>query len=125
MHAMVSDPGGALYARLIANRAAAFRTAERRRLSLLVPQEVILMTTTIHISGLNTQPASLIHPASDSCLQVCPRTSLLTWWLTFSQVGLRSILILTLWVTPSNFIPLGGNPNDLSLTRHDQRIVRP
>ena len=67
---------------------------------------IIPMTTTIHFSGLNTQPASLIHPASDSCLQFCPRTSLLTWWLTFSQVGLRSILILTHWVTVTNFMGL-------------------
>ena len=81
------------------------------------------MTTTIHFSGLNTQPASLIHPASDSPLGVGPRTSLLIWWLTFNQVGLESLLILTHWVTLSSFIPPSGNPNDLSLSRHDQRLV--
>jgi len=84
---------------------------------------IIPMTTTIHFSGLNTKPASLFHPASDSPLGVCPRTSLLTWWLTFSQVGLESLLILTHWVTISNFIPPNGNPNDLSLSRHDERLV--
>ena len=84
---------------------------------------IIPMTTTIHFSGLNTQPASLFHPASDSPLGVCPRTSLLTWWLTFSQVGLESLLILTHWVTISSFIPPSGNPNDLSLSRHDKRLV--
>ena len=67
---------------------------------------IIPMTTTVHFSGLNTQPASLIHPASDSPLRVGPRTSLLTGWLTFSQVGLESLLILTHWVTITNFIPL-------------------
>jgi hypothetical protein len=34
-------------------------------------------------------------------------------------VGLESLVILTHWVTISNFIPTGGNPNDLSLSRHD------
>ena len=85
---------------------------------------IIPMTTTIHFSGLNTQPASLIHPASDSPLGVGPRTSLLIWWLTFNQVGLESLLILTHWVTISNFIPPSGNPNDLSLSRHDHALVR-
>jgi hypothetical protein len=84
---------------------------------------IIPMTTTIHFSGLNTQPASLIHPASDSPLGAGPRTSLLIWWLTFNQVGLESLLILTHWVTLSNFIPPSGNPNDLSLSRHDHWLV--
>ena len=84
---------------------------------------IIPMTTTIHFSGLNTQPASLIHPASDSPLRVGPRTSLLIWWLTFNQVGLESLLILTHWVTISNFIPHSGNPNALSLSRHDHWFV--
>ncbi len=84
---------------------------------------IIPMTTTIHFSGLNTQPASLIHPASDSPLRAGPRTSLLIWWLTFNQVGLESLLILTHWVTLSNFIPPRGNPNDLSLSRHDHWFV--
>ena len=85
---------------------------------------IIPVTTTIHFSGLNTQPASLIHPASDSPLRAGPRTSLLIWWLTFNQVGLESLLILTHWVTLSNFIPPSGNPNDLSLSRHDKCFVR-
>ncbi len=83
----------------------------------------IPVTTTIHFSGLNTQPASSIHPASDSPLRAGPRTSLLTWWLTFSQVGLESLLILTHWVTLSNFILPCRNPNDLSLSRHDHAFV--
>ena len=92
---------------------------EKRRLSPLVAQRVIPVTTTIHFSELNTQPASLIHPASDSLHRVGPRISLLIWWLTFNQVGLGPLLILTHWVTISNFIPPRGNPNDLSLSRHD------
>jgi len=33
--------------------------------------------------GSITQPAALIHPASDSCFQASPRISLLTCWLNF------------------------------------------
>jgi hypothetical protein len=58
------------------------------------------------ISGLHTQPAALIHPASDSRYRVCPRISLLTCWLNFSQVGLFQFDIgSTHWVTISSFIP--------------------
>ena len=38
--------------------------------------------------GSITQPASLIHPASYSRLRACTWASLLTCWLSFSQVGL-------------------------------------
>jgi len=41
--------------------------------------------------GSIPQPASLIHLASDSRLQSCPQTSLLTCWLSFSQVGLEPL----------------------------------
>jgi hypothetical protein len=72
------------------------------------------------ISGLHTRPADLIHPASDSCYQVCPRTSLLTCWLDFSRAGFSRLIVeITHWVTLSNFIPLGGNPNDLGLSWRD------
>ena len=57
---------------------------------LPVSREAILMTTTLHISRLNTGPAFLIHPASDSRYRAYPRTSLLTGWLDVSQVGLGS-----------------------------------
>ena len=46
------------------------------------------MTTTIHISGLNTDPAPLIHPAPDSRYRVCLRISLLSCRLSFTQAGL-------------------------------------
>ena len=84
---------------------------------------IIPMTTTIHISGLNTQPASLIHPASYSHYWVCTWTSLLTCWLDFCQVGLELQPALTHWVTISNFIPPFGNPNDLGLTWREYPLI--
>ena len=51
-----------------------------------------------------TQPAILLHPASDSRYRAYPRISLLTWWLTFSQVGLPRFREVTHWVTLLNFI---------------------
>jgi hypothetical protein len=56
-------------------------------------------------SGLNTEPAPLIHPASYSRYRVCTWISLLTWWLTVGQVGLSQCAI-THWVTITNFIPI-------------------
>ena len=53
-----------------------------------LPRAYPLKTTTIHISGLNTVPVFLIHPAQDSRYRVCPRISLLTCRLSFGQVGL-------------------------------------
>ena len=55
-----------------------------------IPMRLIPMTTIIHISGLNTEPASLPPPASDSPYGVYLRIWLLTCWLCFSQVGLDS-----------------------------------
>jgi len=54
--------------------------------------------------GSISQPAILIHPASDSRYRAYPRISLLTWWLTFSQVGLPRYCEGTHWVTLLNFI---------------------
>ena len=62
------------------------------------------MSTTIHFSGLNTEPVSLIRLASDSRYRAYPQTSLLTCWLNFSQVGLEALRLLTHWVTITNFI---------------------
>ena len=72
--------------------------------------------------GSITRPAFLFRPASDSPHRVCPRTSLLTCWLNFSQVGLSHYAI-THWVTSSNFIPLNRNPNDSDLSGHEHVIV--
>lgn len=46
------------------------------------------MTTTIHFSGLNTEPVPSIPPASYSGCPVCTWISLLSWWLAFAQVEL-------------------------------------
>jgi len=119
LHALVSDPGGVLTARHIASRAAAFRHHNNVGFHSRSPGRCP-MTTMSKISGLHTRPAALIHPASDSCYQVCPRTSLLTCWLDFSQVGFSRLTVeITHWVTLSSFIPLGGNPNDLDLAWRD------
>ena len=48
-------------------------------------------TTTKGVSGLNTEPASLIRLASDSRYRAYPQTSLLTCRLGFDQVGLVTI----------------------------------
>ncbi len=55
---------------------------------------IILMTTTMPISGLNTQPVSSIRPASDSRLRFCPWISLLTRWLSAS---IRNYSDIYLW----------------------------
>jgi hypothetical protein len=59
-HDLVSDPCGVSITRHSPIRTAGFRTTQRRQLCLLVSHEVILLTTTIHISGLNTEPVSRI-----------------------------------------------------------------
>ena len=45
----------------------------------------------LSFSGLNTEPTSLIHLASDSRYRAYPQTSLLTCRLGFDQVGLVAI----------------------------------
>jgi hypothetical protein len=66
---------------------------------------VILMTTIIHFSGLNTEPAPSVPPASYSRCRVCTWIFLLTCWLNFSQVGFSRFTIrITHWVTITNFI---------------------
>jgi len=61
----------------------------------------------LSISGLNTEPASLIHLASDSRYRVYPQTSLLTCRLGFGQVGLATVAATH---------PLAGNNQFLSRT---------
>ncbi len=72
-------------------------------------RELSLRTTTIHFSGLNTEPAPLLHPAPDSRCRVYLWISLLTRWLTFRQIGL-SLTTITYWVTISNFTSLWSLP---------------
>ena len=51
---------------------------------------LFLRTTTIHFSGFNTQPVSLIPPASDSRYRAYPQSSLPACRLSFNWVGLES-----------------------------------
>jgi len=52
-------------------------------------------TTIIHFSGLNTEPAISLHPASDPRYRFCPWTSLVSCWLNFAHMGLPQILLLS------------------------------
>jgi hypothetical protein len=96
------------------------------------------MTTTIHFSGLNTEPAILIRPASDSRYRAYLWTSLLTYRLSFNQVGLSYHQCQSKpckdegnKLFPEH--PLGNNiefqrlmsyPNDSDLSWHEDLIVR-
>ena len=90
MHALVSDPGGDLDTRHSVSSSAAFQFPDtvgfHFRYSGSYP-----LTTTIDLSGLNTEPASLIRLASDSRYRAYPQTSLLTCRLGFGQVGLAAV----------------------------------
>jgi len=81
------------------------------------------MTTTIHFSGLNTDPLFLLHLASDSRLQACPQVSLLPCWLNFGQMGLASFDTHPLGNT-NQFHPFIGNPKAPSFARHNDEDVR-
>jgi hypothetical protein len=77
-------------------RTAAFRRMHSVGFPLPIHREIIFLTTTKSISGLNTQPASSIHPASHSHCRACTWTSLLTCRLHFGQVGLELEFLLAL-----------------------------
>ncbi len=95
------------------------------------------MTTTIHFSGLNTEPVILIRPASDFRFRVYLWTSLLTRRLRSGQVGLSRHLrqsklcndegncrfLSTHWVTLSNFKGFTPYSIDSNLTWYEQRLV--
>ena len=119
-HALASDPGGVLTTRHTASRTAAFRHHNNVGFHSRFPGKCP-MTTMSKISGLHTQPAALIHPASDSRYRVCPRISLLTCWLNFNQVGLFQFNIgSTHWVTISNFMNfVQSRQSGFSLARCD------
>ena len=91
-----------------------------QRLSAFTPEhpEAISTTTGNDISGLNTEPAFLIHPASDSRYRVYLRTSLLTCRLGFGQVGLVPLAGTHLLASNNLFIP-NGTRKVVDLTRHD------
>ena len=69
-----------------------------------------LQTTTIDLSGLNTEPASLFHLASDSRYRAYPQISLLTCRLGFGQVGLVSIADTHPLVRNNQFLSRMGLP---------------
>src|SRR5262245_4729744 len=87
LHAPLSDPGGVLSPRPIASRTAAFRRLQTVGFPLNTSLRDILLSTTIHISGLNHAACILATPGF-----VRPHTgrhagSLLTGWLGVNQVG--------------------------------------
>ena len=64
----------------------------------------------LYFSGLNTEPASLIHLASDSRYRAYPQTSLLTCRLGFDQVGLAAIAATHPLVRYNQFLSRTGFP---------------
>jgi len=90
MHALVSDPGGDLNTCQSVPKSAAFQFPETVGFHFQYT-ESYPKTTIIPFSGLNAEPASLIHLASDSRYRVYPQTSLLTCRPGFGQVGLATV----------------------------------
>ena len=74
-------------------------------LIFLYSNQVYPVTTTIHFSGLYTDPLFLIHLASDSRCRVCPQVSLLPCRPDFEQMGLVYLYTHPLGNT-SQFHPL-------------------
>jgi hypothetical protein len=64
MHAPLSDPGGILRTRRTAPRIAAFRRLQTVGLPLEPSLRDILLSTTLHISGLHHAACILAHPSS-------------------------------------------------------------
>jgi hypothetical protein len=109
MHALVSDPGGDLDTRHSVSRSTAFQLPEAVGFHFQYPGSYH-QTTIIDFSGLNTEPASLIHLASDSRYRAYPQTSLLTCRLGFGQVGLVSIADTHSLVRINQFLSRMGFP---------------
>jgi hypothetical protein len=86
-HAPLSDPGGVLHPRHIASRTAAFRRLHTVGFPLDPALRDILLSTTIHISGLNHAACLLATPGFVRPLAGRHASSLLTCWLDVSQVG--------------------------------------
>jgi len=89
LHAPLSDPGGVLDTRHIASRTAAFRRLQTVGFPLDDLLRDILLSTTIHISGLNHAACVLATPGFIRPLTGRHAGSLLTGWLGVSQVGLE------------------------------------
>ena len=105
MHALLSDPGGVQPVRLLPVRTAAFRCIKRVGFPSTAP-EVIPMTTTIHISGLNNTACILAAPGSIPPLTRTHTGSLPTCRLGFGRMGLKALPPLTHWITTTDFIGL-------------------
>ena len=88
LHAPLSDPGGVLDPRPAASRTAAFRRLQTVGFPLNDLLRDILLSTTIHISGLNHAACVLATPGFVRPLTGRHAGSLLTGWLGVSQVGL-------------------------------------
>jgi len=85
----------------------------QRRLSPSKSKGLSYRSTTIHFSGLNTEPALLIHPASNSRFRVGLWISLPACWLGFGRVGFPRSSGVTHWVTSTSFLPLARNSQGL------------
>jgi len=97
--APLSDPGGVLRTRQSAPRTAAFRSVETVGFPLRTPWRDILMSTTLHISGLNHAACILATPGSVRPLTGRHAGSLLIGWRGVNQVGFE----------PCGPHPLGNN----------------
>ena len=69
-----------------------------------------IISPRLGFSGLNTEPASLIHLASDSRYRAYPQTSLLTCRFGFGQVGLAAIAATHPLVRNNQFLSRTGFP---------------
>src|SRR3989442_5770975 len=92
----LSDPGGVLDTRQNVSRTAAFRRLQTVSFPLHTTLRDILVTTTIHISGLNDAACLLATPGSVRPLTGRHAGSLLTGWLGVSQVGFEPY-----WLAPT------------------------
>src|SRR5262249_10034561 len=94
-HAPLSAPGGVLPTRHTAPRTAAFRPVETVGVPLRTTGRDILLSTTLHFSGLYHAACVLATPGSIRPLAGRHAGSLLTGWLGVDQVGLERALAPT------------------------------
>ena len=87
-------------------RTAAFRPLEAVGVFLCTTVRIILLSTTIPISGLDHMACALATPGSVPLLAATHAGSLLTCWRGFCQVGLEPSPVLTHWATATNFMGL-------------------
>src|SRR5262249_42345338 len=100
-HAPLSDPGGVLRTCHTAPRTAAFRSVETVGVPLRTTGRDILLSTTLHFSGLHHAACLLATPGFVRPLAGRHAGALLTGWLGGSQVGLEPE-VLTYWAPITN-----------------------